>query len=68
MGVDKMPMLGTGKIDYPAVQHLAETRMEPAEAATVGLLTGVAMRWPLRCLAKGDQTMSDLYARYTRLR
>jgi acyl-[acyl-carrier-protein]-phospholipid O-acyltransferase/long-chain-fatty-acid--[acyl-carrier-protein] ligase len=33
MPIDRMPMLGTGKIDYPAVQHLAETRTEPAEDA-----------------------------------
>ena len=33
MVVDKMPLLGTGKIDYPAVQRLAEARAERVEAA-----------------------------------
>jgi acyl-[acyl-carrier-protein]-phospholipid O-acyltransferase/long-chain-fatty-acid--[acyl-carrier-protein] ligase len=31
--VDKVPLLGTGKTDYPAVQHLASTRSERPEAA-----------------------------------
>jgi acyl-[acyl-carrier-protein]-phospholipid O-acyltransferase/long-chain-fatty-acid--[acyl-carrier-protein] ligase len=31
--VSKIPLLGTGKIDYPAVQRLAEARAEKAEAA-----------------------------------
>jgi acyl-[acyl-carrier-protein]-phospholipid O-acyltransferase/long-chain-fatty-acid--[acyl-carrier-protein] ligase len=31
MVVDKMPLLGTGKIDYPAVQRLAESRTERVE-------------------------------------
>ena len=30
MVVDKVPLLGTGKIDYPAVQRLAEDRVEVA--------------------------------------
>jgi acyl-[acyl-carrier-protein]-phospholipid O-acyltransferase / long-chain-fatty-acid--[acyl-carrier-protein] ligase len=33
MAIDKIPMLGAGKIDYPAVQRLAETRQERSEAA-----------------------------------
>jgi len=33
MVIDKVPLLGTGKIDYPAVQRLAETRTERAEVA-----------------------------------
>jgi acyl-[acyl-carrier-protein]-phospholipid O-acyltransferase/long-chain-fatty-acid--[acyl-carrier-protein] ligase len=33
MVVDKLPLLGTGKVDYPAVQRLAETRAERAEVA-----------------------------------
>jgi acyl-[acyl-carrier-protein]-phospholipid O-acyltransferase/long-chain-fatty-acid--[acyl-carrier-protein] ligase len=33
MAVGKIPLLGTGKIDYPAVQRLAESRTEQAEAA-----------------------------------
>ena len=33
MTVDKMPLLGAGKIDYPAVQRLAEAGAQPAEAA-----------------------------------
>jgi acyl-[acyl-carrier-protein]-phospholipid O-acyltransferase / long-chain-fatty-acid--[acyl-carrier-protein] ligase len=33
MIVDRLPLLGTGKVDYPAVQRLAETRTERAEAA-----------------------------------
>jgi len=32
MVVDKMPMLGTGKIDYPAVQHLVAMRAARPEA------------------------------------
>jgi acyl-[acyl-carrier-protein]-phospholipid O-acyltransferase/long-chain-fatty-acid--[acyl-carrier-protein] ligase len=31
--VDKVPLLGSGKIDYPAVQRLAEARMERSDAA-----------------------------------
>jgi acyl-[acyl-carrier-protein]-phospholipid O-acyltransferase / long-chain-fatty-acid--[acyl-carrier-protein] ligase len=31
--VDKIPLLGSGKIDYPAVQRLAEARMERSDAA-----------------------------------
>ena len=31
--VDKMPLLGPGKIDYPAVQRSAEARDQPSEAA-----------------------------------
>ena len=31
VAVDKMPMLGTGKIDYPAVQRLAAGKAERAE-------------------------------------
>ncbi len=30
MVVDKLPLLGTGKMDYPAVQRLAEARVEIA--------------------------------------
>ena len=30
--LDKLPLLGTGKIDYPAVQRLVQTQPEPAEA------------------------------------
>ena len=33
MVVDKLPLLGPGKIDYPAVQRYVETRDEPSEAA-----------------------------------
>jgi len=33
MVVAKLPLLGSGKIDYPAVQRLAEVRKVPAEAA-----------------------------------
>jgi acyl-[acyl-carrier-protein]-phospholipid O-acyltransferase/long-chain-fatty-acid--[acyl-carrier-protein] ligase len=33
MIVDKMPLLGTGKADYPAVQRLVAARAERAEAA-----------------------------------
>jgi acyl-[acyl-carrier-protein]-phospholipid O-acyltransferase/long-chain-fatty-acid--[acyl-carrier-protein] ligase len=33
MVVDKLPLLGTGKVDYPSVQRLAETRTEHAEVA-----------------------------------
>jgi acyl-[acyl-carrier-protein]-phospholipid O-acyltransferase/long-chain-fatty-acid--[acyl-carrier-protein] ligase len=32
MVVDKVPLLGTGKIDYPAVQSMAGTQAERAEA------------------------------------
>ena len=32
MIVDKMPLLGTGKVDYPAVQRLAGARLEPVPA------------------------------------
>jgi len=32
MIVDKMPLLGTGKVDYPAVQRLAGARLEPVAA------------------------------------
>ena len=32
MVIDKMPLLGTGKVDYPAVQRLVEKRAERAEA------------------------------------
>jgi hypothetical protein len=35
MVLDKMPVLGSGKIDYPAVQRLAESKLERPEAATV---------------------------------
>ena len=35
MVLDKMPMLGVGKIDYPAVQRLTESASERPEAATV---------------------------------
>jgi acyl-[acyl-carrier-protein]-phospholipid O-acyltransferase/long-chain-fatty-acid--[acyl-carrier-protein] ligase len=31
--IDRLPLLGTGKIDYPAVQRLAETRMLREDAA-----------------------------------
>jgi len=33
--LDKMPLLGSGKIDYPAVQRLAEAESERLQAATV---------------------------------
>ena len=33
MIVEKIPLLGTGKVDYPAVQRLVLDRKEPAEAA-----------------------------------
>jgi acyl-[acyl-carrier-protein]-phospholipid O-acyltransferase/long-chain-fatty-acid--[acyl-carrier-protein] ligase len=33
MVVDKVPLLGTGKIDYPAVESMAGTQAERAEAA-----------------------------------
>jgi acyl-[acyl-carrier-protein]-phospholipid O-acyltransferase / long-chain-fatty-acid--[acyl-carrier-protein] ligase len=33
MAIDKMPLLGTGKIDYPAVQRLVDSNPERAEAA-----------------------------------
>jgi len=33
MVVNKLPLLGAGKIDYPEVQRLAETRTEPSEVA-----------------------------------
>ncbi|WP_428536270.1 acyl-[ACP]--phospholipid O-acyltransferase [Rhodopila sp.] len=33
MLADKLPLLGPGKIDYPAVQRLVESRETPAEAA-----------------------------------
>ncbi len=33
MLVDKMPLLGAGKIDYPAVKRLVDARGEPAKAA-----------------------------------
>jgi acyl-[acyl-carrier-protein]-phospholipid O-acyltransferase/long-chain-fatty-acid--[acyl-carrier-protein] ligase len=33
MVVNKVPLLGTGKIDYPAVQSMAATQAERAEAA-----------------------------------
>jgi acyl-[acyl-carrier-protein]-phospholipid O-acyltransferase/long-chain-fatty-acid--[acyl-carrier-protein] ligase len=33
MVVNKLPLLGAGKIDYPAVQQLAEARTEPSEVA-----------------------------------
>ena len=35
MVLDKMPMLGVGKVDYPAVQRLTESASERPEAATV---------------------------------
>jgi acyl-coenzyme A synthetase/AMP-(fatty) acid ligase len=31
LAVDKLPMLAAGKIDYPAVQRLAESKSERAE-------------------------------------
>jgi acyl-[acyl-carrier-protein]-phospholipid O-acyltransferase/long-chain-fatty-acid--[acyl-carrier-protein] ligase len=33
MVIDRVPLLGTGKIDYPAVQRLAEKRAERSEVA-----------------------------------
>jgi hypothetical protein len=33
MLVNKVPLLGTGKIDYPAVQSMAATQAERTEAA-----------------------------------
>jgi acyl-[acyl-carrier-protein]-phospholipid O-acyltransferase/long-chain-fatty-acid--[acyl-carrier-protein] ligase len=33
MVLDNLPLLGTGKIDYPALQKLAEARAAPVEAA-----------------------------------
>jgi hypothetical protein len=33
--LDKMPLLGSGKIDYPAVQRLIASESERPEAATV---------------------------------
>ena len=33
MVVDKVPLLGTGKIDYPAVRRMVETMTERAEVA-----------------------------------
>jgi acyl-[acyl-carrier-protein]-phospholipid O-acyltransferase/long-chain-fatty-acid--[acyl-carrier-protein] ligase len=33
MVVDKLPLLGAGKVDYPAVKRLVEARGERAEAA-----------------------------------
>jgi len=33
MVVDKLPLLGPGKIDYPAVQRSIETRQQRSEAA-----------------------------------
>jgi hypothetical protein len=38
MIVPRLPMLGTGKVDYPSVQALAvsrETTAEPAQAAAI---------------------------------